>query len=515
MKIKSSIIIFVALFNACVPMPEAEPILDNNPTSENTAPEIPEIFVCTAGTSEERSCTTTAGTGKQTRTCSNNQWSSWSSCIVPITPVVFVCTAGTSEERSCTTTAGTGKQTRTCSNNQWSSWSSCIVPNTAPSLSSISNVSLKVGETQNVNVSATDAQGDKITLSFAQSLPSFMFFTDNQNGTGKLEIKPQASSDQGVHNLELFAADDKNAETKKTFSVTVNPASTTTPVPTAAVYFAEDFSNVSINHTVNSDNKLVGWDKLKELVDNVRLNNVITDHRLSYAINYAYQDIVDCNGRKCMYARTIDDDPTKSTVSRTQMSIRFKPTTNLPIYHTSHRMKLGEEIGHFVNWSSRIEWFTIFEIWNQFDSSLGGDSAGSARWGLSIQKDAIGSDGVKKPLYWRFKGEQRQPDEEKYGVLYNKTVPVPLGVWFTLDMYMVRGEGENGRFDVTITIDGQSPVKLFNYVGHTVYPGRPDLPISSWQPFKLYLDDKNLDWMSSQNKKIEAWYNDFKWYVEN
>lgn len=91
-------------------------------------------------------------------------------------------------------------------------------------------------------------------------------------------------------------------------------------------------------------------------------------------------------------------------------------------------------------------------------------------------------------------------------------VPIPLGKWFTLDLYMKRGDGSDGRMIIKITPDGEATSTLFDIANSTVYPGHPQIQISTWQPFKIYLDDEYLDWMRSNNKVLAAYYNDYKWY---
>lgn len=277
---------------------------------------------------------------------------------------------------------------------------------------------------------------------------------------------------------------------------------------TEDLYFHGNMDNVSI--TVNNS-KLIfnGWTDLK---NNAYINEFVINNigGIPYAFQEIRKDPVDAT-KNVMYAQTVDDDPAVSGTSRAQMTLRFKSGVNLPVYHTSHRMYLNPDIAHMTNYSPAITWFTIFEIWNQHVAAWDGDVAGSARWGLSIQK----ASGTGQPLYWRIKSETMQPENVKFNKLWsytNTSVPIPLGKWFTLDLYMKRGEGANGRMTVKITPDGGPTTVLFDIANTTSYPGHPEIQLSSWQPFKLYLDDVYLDWMRANNKKISAFYNDFKWY---
>lgn len=283
----------------------------------------------------------------------------------------------------------------------------------------------------------------------------------------------------------------------------------TIQLPTLAeYYFQGNMDNVTI--TQGSSGLLFnGWNELKNnaYISDIYLNNLGGS---AYAFQEIRTDPVNPS-IKALYAQTIDNDPNSIATTRAQMTIGFNNGTNLSVYHTSHRMYLNPDIGYLTNYSSSITWFTLFEIWNKRVSEWSGDQAGSARWSFSVKKLS----GSGQPLYWTMDSQLMQPEAVKYNHLWNysnKTVPIPLGKWFTLDFYMKRGEGTNGRVIIKITPDGGATSTLFDISNTTIYPGRPDIQLSSWQPFKLYLDDTYLDWMRANNKTLSIFYNDFKWH---
>ncbi len=108
-----------------------------------------------------------------------------------------------------------------------------------------------------------------------------------------------------------------------------------------------------------------------------------------------------------------------------------------------------------------------------------------------------------------------QPDNLKYSKIWsgdNMVAPIPFNSWFTMDMYMLSGEGTNGRMRIKITPDGGSPITLFDINNTTIYPSHPELNVKSWQPFKLYTSDIIMDFMSAAGKNMVIHYNDFKWF---
>jgi hypothetical protein len=315
---------------------------------------------------------------------------------------------------------------------------------------------------------------------------------------------------EGTYTFRLTVTDSKKRTAMDEVMVVVNSTVTSSPsTPTTSnIYFYGNMDNVSIS-TVNSKMVFDGWDPLDAhpYIENFELNNV-------GGVAYAFQEIKTepLNASKnSMHAVILNDDPNVSGTTRAQMSIRFNDGVDLPVYHTSHRMYLNPDVAYLKNYSSAISWFDIFEIWNKRVEAWDGSVSGSARWSLYINKDS----GAGQPLYWVMKSEYMQPANLELDNIWkysNKQIPIPLGQWVTLDIYMKRGDGTNGKLVIKMTPDGGSTQVLFDISNSTIYPGHPEIQLKSWQPFKLYLDDVLLDWMSANGKKVSAFYNDFTWF---
>ena len=86
-----------------------------------------------------------------------------------------------------------------------------------PVLASIGPQTLLDGDSVNIGVSASDPDGDAISLS-ASDLPGFATFTDDGNGTGTLDLTP--GSDVGVYSVTVTASDGALTDIE-TFDITV------------------------------------------------------------------------------------------------------------------------------------------------------------------------------------------------------------------------------------------------------------------------------------------------------
>ncbi|NOY59052.1 MAG: PKD domain-containing protein, partial [Calditrichaeota bacterium] len=97
------------------------------------------------------------------------------------------------------------------------------IGNTAPDLDPIADQNLDEGQTVNVNVSATDADGDEIALSLKDN-PTFVTLTDNGDGTGVVHIAPGYSDAGTYNNVKVIATDNYTAALADTeaFNIIVN-----------------------------------------------------------------------------------------------------------------------------------------------------------------------------------------------------------------------------------------------------------------------------------------------------
>jgi hypothetical protein len=94
--------------------------------------------------------------------------------------------------------------------------------NHAPELTPIGNQSVAEGEVRDINISATDIDGDNLTFS-ASSLPSFAQLTDNANGTATLRLNPGYAAAGTYGNIEVRVTDNAPAalSDSETFTIEV------------------------------------------------------------------------------------------------------------------------------------------------------------------------------------------------------------------------------------------------------------------------------------------------------
>jgi uncharacterized repeat protein (TIGR01451 family)/CSLREA domain-containing protein len=92
--------------------------------------------------------------------------------------------------------------------------------NRPPELAVIGNLELNEGDSRTVNISASDPDGDSLTIDVSGQ-PTFASFTDNGNGTGTIILNP-GFDDAGVFAGIKISASDGVEGDEETISITVN-----------------------------------------------------------------------------------------------------------------------------------------------------------------------------------------------------------------------------------------------------------------------------------------------------
>jgi len=279
------------------------------------------------------------------------------------------------------------------------------------------------------------------------------------------------------------------------------------PPPIPETYFAKDFQGVSLVNKSNNTGKLFrnwGLDELAECSASINFVSGSTE-------NYATAEMVadpTGTGRTVLQFGVKDDDPNWSGTSRAQVDMSFSSAIrNQDILHFSYRMYLHPDLATLKDMPDfGKSWFTLHEFW--FEGASGENPAGGGRITLYVEEVVAGKLNLRADMQRTKTGQVTLWQED------NLNFNIPFGVWATWDVYLKRGEGTSGNYRVTVTEDGPSnaPATVFDIKKTTFLPDAPERRCGYFAPFKLYAGDVVYDWMRNNGRKLQAYYNDFKWF---
>ncbi len=180
-------------------------------------------------------------------------------------------------------------------------------------------------------------------------------------------------------------------------------------------------------------------------------------------------------------------------------------------FYQSVRIFLPSDFNTVRTFPDKISWLTIAEFWN------------NVTWNQNVPYGFRITLGIGKPvteesdLYFILDGQDCElfaDGSQKYTTLWHETnqkVKVPIGQWFTLEYYYKEGNANNGKFYMTIQPDGGKKEIIYDLtkITHNTKDPYPD-GVTDFNPIKLYTSKKLIDYMGSQNKTLQIYWDDFK-----
>ena len=180
-------------------------------------------------------------------------------------------------------------------------------------------------------------------------------------------------------------------------------------------------------------------------------------------------------------------------------------------FYQSVRIFLPKDFYTVRAYPAKISWLTIAEYWNNIT------------WRQSVPNRFRITLGIGKPtagegdLYFILDGQDCELFEngsQKYTTLWDETnqkVKVPIAKWFTLEYYYKEGDSKTGRFWMAIQPEGENREVIFDLtrVTHNSKDPEPD-GVTEFNPMKLYTSKQLIEYMKSQGKTLQIYWDDFK-----
>ncbi len=186
----------------------------------------------------------------------------------------------------------------------------------------------------------------------------------------------------------------------------------------------------------------------------------------------------------------------------------FYENYNLDSYYQSVRLRLGRDFLNLNAHNGTFNWLTLFEAWNGANWIAGEEHA------FHIAVDLTKPDPVPgTALHLKAQG-RTFTQGVGFDTLWEETnsdIVIPVEQWITLELYMLQGDEQSGRFYMTVSVAGGEKQVLFDIGGFTHHP--EDIAPAGFDyinPIKLYMREPVLDIMKATGGSFRLQWDDLE-----
>lgn len=175
--------------------------------------------------------------------------------------------------------------------------------------------------------------------------------------------------------------------------------------------------------------------------------------------------------------------------------------------YQSVRVYFPPSFNTLKSYPARIYWLTLFELWNNPSWE---DKKFPFRVSINLEKPKSERE---SELFFRVYGQDKSVNDSWTSVWEqtNKGIPVPIGEWFTLEIYLREGGSEDGRFYMAMTREGGRKEVVFDLINYTHHPDDPNPDgLSHFNPMKLYTFKELIQYMQDKGQTMEVFWDDYK-----
>jgi hypothetical protein len=172
------------------------------------------------------------------------------------------------------------------------------------------------------------------------------------------------------------------------------------------------------------------------------------------------------------------------------------------------RMYLPGDFNVLKRINSTFTWFTIMEFWNKSDPK-----ENMFRMTVDLKKMNKGLDSLRFGL----RTEKYNTSLSKFDGLKNYTgnSTVPLNKWMTIEINIVTGDEQTGKFYMSVTPEGETKKVIFNYTLRTCHPDIPLSGMNYFSPFKFYTHGYLIDTLRKAGKSGQVYWDDFELWIDS
>ena len=198
-----------------------------------------------------------------------------------------------------------------------------------------------------------------------------------------------------------------------------------------------------------------------------------------------------------------ENDPTKSRIQ-----LQLHDTKCMKEYYQKVDIMLPSEMEQLKAFPNKINWLSVFEFWNN------GNWTGEKypfRITVTLHKEKeVGAD-----LHFNVHAQTFKKPNNFTGIWNetNTSFSIPFDQWMSLELYVLEGDENNGRFYMAATPSGGTKEVLFDIYNSTQHPEEkcPD-GFTHVHPMKWYSSHELTQYMKDNGKSLEIYWDNWELY---
>lgn len=193
---------------------------------------------------------------------------------------------------------------------------------------------------------------------------------------------------------------------------------------------------------------------------------------------------------------------------KARVDFNYKDITCMREYHQTCKVYLPKpNMDHLQQYSESINWLTMFEFWTNKDMPK------KFRVNAGLYKPA----GAGEELVFRAKADEfNNPfNHNDYTPIWDEKAtdfPVPFGQWLEIELYILEGDADNGRFYMAMTYEENSNKQtqvLFDINNYTTHSQENNQEgYTRIQPLKWYTNGDIVNHMKDGGYSLDVYWDD-------
>ncbi len=194
---------------------------------------------------------------------------------------------------------------------------------------------------------------------------------------------------------------------------------------------------------------------------------------------------------------------------KARIQMNFDNTSCIKEYYQKCRMYLPQpNMDYLKQYPESIYWLSVFEFWNNANWT-------KEKFPFRVTVGLSKESGVGKELFFT-----ATADKDKsiggFEVIWKESAEhftIPFGHWMEIELYILEGDENTGKFFMAVTPDGGTKQILFDINNWTQHPNEkcPD-GYTHFQPLKWYTSAELVNYMKAGGYALQIYWDDWRVY---